>query len=76
MVQVHSKLKAQFEQDLPLIKLFEHPTIAAMGQFLSPDQNRAVDSPSIIDQVQERAARQKMARAKQRQGRKIRRRQG
>jgi amino acid adenylation domain-containing protein len=76
MVQVHSKLKAHFEQELPMIKLFEHPTIAAMGQFLSQGQNVTVDRSPKIDQVQDRAARQKMARAKQRQGRKTQRKQG
>jgi amino acid adenylation domain-containing protein len=76
MVQVHSKLKAQFEQDLPMIKLFEHPTIAAMGQFLSQGQNGTVDTSPKIDQVQDRAARQKMARAKQRQAGKLRRKRG
>jgi amino acid adenylation domain-containing protein len=71
MMQVHGKLKAQFEHDLPMIKLFEHPTIAAMGQFLSQGQNRTVDGSPRIDQVQDRAARQRMARAKKRQARKI-----
>jgi amino acid adenylation domain-containing protein len=75
MVQVHSKLKVHFEQELPMIKLFEHPTIAAMGQFLSQGQNGTVDRSPKIDQVQDRAARQKMARAKKRQGPKIRRKQ-
>jgi acyl carrier protein len=76
MVQVHSKLKAQFEQDLPMIKLFEHPTIATMGQFLSQGQNGTADRSPDVDQAQDRAARQKMARAKQRQGRNIRKEQG
>jgi amino acid adenylation domain-containing protein len=73
MVQLHSKLKAQFEQDLPMIKLFEYPTIAAMAQFFGQGHDGTSNRHSKREQIQNRAARQKMARTGQRQGRKIRR---
>jgi amino acid adenylation domain-containing protein/FkbM family methyltransferase len=76
MVQVHSKLKAQFDRDLPMVKLFEYPTIAAIAQFFGQGQNEASDSLSKQRQIQDRAARQKMARTRKRHQRKLRRKQG
>ena len=76
MVQVHSKLKAHFDQDLPMVKLFEYPTIAAMAQFFGQGQNEASDSLSKQRQIQDRAARQKKARTRKRHQRKLRRNQG
>ena len=79
MVRVHSKLKAHFDHDLPMVKLFEHPTIAAMAQFFTESQskNGASTKQALpqFDQAQNRANRQKMARDKQRKNRAARRNQ-
>ncbi|MEM7034196.1 MAG: amino acid adenylation domain-containing protein, partial [Chloroflexota bacterium] len=81
MVQVHNKLKAHFQQSFSMIKLFEYPTVAAMAQFFVTPQNEngaksngVVSTPQFTP-AQDRAARQKLARNKQRQARPARRRQ-
>ncbi len=76
MVQVHSKLKSHFDQDLPMVKLFEYPTIAAMAQFFGQDPIGTSDRVSKRQQIQDRVTRQKMARTRKRQQRKMRRKQG
>jgi acyl carrier protein len=76
MVQVHSRLKAQFDQDLSMANLFEYPTIAAMARFFGQDQNETSDRLSKRQQIHDRAARQKMARTRKRQQHKTRRKQG
>ena len=76
MVQVHSRLKAQFDQDLSMANLFEYPTIAAMARYFGQDQNETSDRLSKRQQVQDRAARQKMARSRKRHQHKTRRKQG
>ncbi|MBG1258986.1 non-ribosomal peptide synthetase [Nostoc commune] len=39
IVQIHSKLKKLFNQDLSITDLFEHPTISSLVKFLSPEKS-------------------------------------
>ncbi|MGJ5628680.1 non-ribosomal peptide synthetase [Nostoc sp. CALU 1950] len=39
IVQIHSKLKNLFNQDLSITDLFEHPTISSLVKFLSPEKS-------------------------------------
>ncbi len=39
IVQIHSKLRQLFNQDLSITDLFEHPTISSLVKFLSPEKS-------------------------------------
>jgi natural product biosynthesis luciferase-like monooxygenase protein len=62
MAQVHSQLRELLQRDLPLIKLLEHPTISALGKYLSHERG---EQPSF-QQSQDRAKKQKESREHQR----------
>lgn len=59
-LQVASQVQ-QLGIELPVVKLFQNPTIASLAKYLSPNQG---NQPSY-DQVQSRAQRQKAAHARQ-----------
>ncbi|MCY1078497.1 MupA/Atu3671 family FMN-dependent luciferase-like monooxygenase [Archangium lansingense] len=55
MVQVHTKLKTVLGQDLPLLKLLEHPTISALARHL---RQEPASGAAPVEAAQDRAKRQ------------------
>ena len=51
LVQIHSKLKNLFHQNLSITDLFEHPTISSLVKYLSQEQREQ----SSFDKSQNRA---------------------
>ncbi|RKG69030.1 LLM class flavin-dependent oxidoreductase [Corallococcus sp. CA054B] len=64
MVQVHTQLKPVLGQDLPLLKLLEHPTISALARFA---RQEPASSQSQVEAAQDRARRQLESLKRQRQ---------
>jgi acyl carrier protein len=68
MAQVHSHLVAELGRDIPMVEMFQHPTVSTLAKHLSQEQA----APRSLRNVQERAARQKEAISRQqRTGRKV-----
>jgi acyl-CoA synthetase (AMP-forming)/AMP-acid ligase II/acyl carrier protein len=65
VVQVQSRLREKLGNDLPVIKLFEYPTIRSLAQFLSEEKQES----SFSNRIQERSLKQKAAVARHRQWR-------
>ncbi len=63
MAQVHSQLREILQQDVPLIKLLEHPTISALAQYLR--QSHA--EPPSFERSRDRALKQVAGLKRQRQ---------
>jgi natural product biosynthesis luciferase-like monooxygenase protein len=63
MVQVHARIKAALLRDVPLVKLFEYPTISALASHLS-HQQPAVAGPA--EDQRTRGARQRESLLRQR----------
>jgi amino acid adenylation domain-containing protein len=63
LVQVHRKLCQELDLDLPVISLFQYPTLAALAAHLA---DRQPGQPSATQQARQRAARRKAAREKRR----------
>ncbi len=59
VVRVHTRLAQTLQREFPVTALFEHPTIAALARYLSPEE------PSLpaANPIQERARRQQAAAA-------------
>ncbi|MFL6335980.1 MAG: amino acid adenylation domain-containing protein [Pyrinomonadaceae bacterium] len=66
MVQVHSRLCAALGRDLPMVEMFQHPTVSALAAHLSLE---GPDAPNF-DEARRRAARQKGALSRHEQNRK------
>jgi precorrin-6B methylase 2/acyl carrier protein len=64
MAQVHAKLRELLQRDVPLLVLFQYPTISALARYLQGDANQ--DSQKLL-RSQERGRRQKEALSLQRQ---------
>jgi acyl-coenzyme A synthetase/AMP-(fatty) acid ligase/acyl carrier protein len=64
LVQVHRKLRARLERDMPVIRLFQYPTVAALAGQLA--DHEAGEQVSATQQAQERVARRKASREKRR----------
>lgn len=63
IVQIHHRLKQHLHRDIPLISLFQYPTIDTLAQFLGAQDTRATaQQQSVLD----RAARQRAAFAQRR----------
>jgi hypothetical protein len=63
IVQIHHRLKQHLHRDIPLISLFQYPTIDTLAQFLGAQDSRATArQQSVVD----RAARQRAAFAQRR----------
>ncbi|MCA9970366.1 MAG: hypothetical protein KC425_09125, partial [Anaerolineales bacterium] len=64
LAQVHSRLQQQLQIELPIISLFQHPTISALAKHLSqaPEEDQAAQQ----EQIRDRAERQKAALARRR----------
>ncbi|MEO8425664.1 MAG: phosphopantetheine-binding protein, partial [Verrucomicrobiota bacterium] len=61
IVQVHTKLKEQLKKEIAVTTLFQYPTIAALGKYLSEGANARIN----LQEVQDRALRQKLVLARQ-----------
>lgn len=59
-LQVVVQVQQELGIDLPVVKLFQHPTISGLANYLSPNQG----SQKSYDKVQSRAQRQKAAHAR------------
>jgi hypothetical protein len=67
LMQVQGKLRRLLEREIPIVDLFRHPTVAALGRHLRDGDERteAVVAGAGIEQLQ--ANRQRMDRLQQRQ---------
>lgn len=63
MAQVHSQLREIFKRDMPLIKMFEHPTISSLALFLSREQSEQ----NTFKQSYDRALKQREGLKRQKQ---------
>jgi aryl carrier-like protein len=63
MVQVHARLKEVLGQELPLLKLLEHPTISALARHLRQEPG----TKAVTEAAQDRAKRQLESLKRQRQ---------
>jgi acyl carrier protein len=57
VVKVQALLQEHFARELPMVTLFQYPTVAALAQHLGPGQA----APSVLEASQTRAERQKAA---------------
>jgi amino acid adenylation domain-containing protein len=57
MVKVHAELRAAFNQDLSIVELFKHPTVASLAQYFA---NLNTQRPNL-QKVHERAERRRQA---------------
>ena len=55
LTQIHAKLCLALKEDLPIVRFFEHPTIAALAEFLASGKQASLPN------VHERATRQRAA---------------
>lgn len=62
MARVHHELKEKLQRDFPIVKMLEHPTIAALAQHL----NQGPAESASFRSSQDRAEKQKESRARQR----------
>ncbi|MDF5719774.1 MAG: amino acid adenylation domain-containing protein [Rhizonema sp. PD37] len=63
IAQVHSQLQELLPQDLSMIELLEHPTINSLAKHLSEGKDAQLE----VEQVRDRAGKQKQARNRQKQ---------
>ena len=61
MLQIHRRLCAKFQRELPIVSLFQHPTIRSLAGFLS---GKPAAVPALSD-IQDRAAKARAAIARQ-----------
>ncbi|MFY2558179.1 amino acid adenylation domain-containing protein [Corallococcus terminator] len=55
--QVHHTLQEELKRDIPLVQLFQHPTIRSLASYLSRGQESSTD----LQRIQERIKKQKQA---------------
>ncbi len=60
-VKVHTQLSQALQREFPLTALFEHPTVATLARYLSPET--ATPPPAAANAIQDRARRQQQAAA-------------
>jgi amino acid adenylation domain-containing protein len=46
LVDVHGRLEAAFGRTIPMVALFNHPTVQSLAAYLSPDDERAAGGPA------------------------------
>lgn len=61
LVQVHVRLREEFESNISLIDMFRNPTVRALSKFLNSTK-QAADDTSAYDRAQNRAARRRRSR--------------
>lgn len=59
-VKVHTKLSQALQREFPVTALFEHPTIATLARYLSPEAETS-SNPAAANPIQDRARRQQQA---------------
>jgi acyl carrier protein len=62
IIQVHSKLRDLLNQDLPIVKMFEYPTIHALSQYIGQGQ----EHHPALEQSSERAEARRASRRRRR----------
>jgi hypothetical protein len=55
ILRVHKRLRSAYDGNLPVVKLFEHPTVASLATFMG----EAVEQPSALQKAEERARRKR-----------------
>jgi amino acid adenylation domain-containing protein len=60
LVDLHTKLRDEFDSDLAIVDLFQYPTVETQADFLTQPR-RAAESRQVQKQAQLRAARQRQA---------------
>jgi acyl-coenzyme A synthetase/AMP-(fatty) acid ligase/acyl carrier protein len=61
LIQVQTRLQEVFDREIPVVELFKYPTIAALAEYLSERGKDHEEEASTIQQIQDRANRQKEA---------------
>ena len=59
MLRVHARLCAKLDRTIPIVKLFQHPTIRAIARYLEGGRETVTSIPAI----QDRAAKARAAQA-------------
>ncbi|MCB9100063.1 MAG: amino acid adenylation domain-containing protein [Anaerolineales bacterium] len=68
LAQVHGKLQQQLGFDLPIVRLFQYPTISTLAKFLSQERSNGEEARKASQQqIQQKAHQQRAALARQRQ---------
>jgi acyl carrier protein len=67
-VKIQSRLSKELQRQIPLLKLFQYPTVSSLAQFLTEDQQSQSQS---LEQNQDWADRRKQALRRQRQNRSL-----
>lgn len=62
LVAVHRRMRSALELDIPLVKLFQYPTISSLARYLEGDSGEE----SVASAAQDRARKQREALARQR----------
>jgi amino acid adenylation domain-containing protein len=57
LIRAHVKLREAFDKDLPVVMMFQNPTVNALAQFLSRESTRPDALGEIDERVERRAAR-------------------
>jgi amino acid adenylation domain-containing protein len=52
LIQVHGKLRLELNRDVPIVKLFQHPTIRSLAGFLSRETDDAAPHQKIQQRIQ------------------------
>jgi amino acid adenylation domain-containing protein len=64
LMQVHHQLRARLEIDIPIVTLFQHPTVASLAAVLAARGAGGPAAPVVDAAVTDRAARQRAAAAR------------
>ncbi len=61
MVEVRTRLRKNLDKNVPVVELFQHPTIAALAEHLSPKTSSEGSGKSRLEKIRESAKRQARA---------------
>ena len=64
LMQVHHQLRVKLDFDIPIVTLFQHPTIASLSEVLAARGTGGTAAPAVDTAVTDRAARQRAAAAR------------
>lgn len=67
LMRVHQRLREQMAQEVPIVALFQHPTVGALSTFLARKDSAAARQDDLLgkESVQDRAQRQRDAMLRQ-----------
>jgi polyketide synthase PksJ len=51
IIRVNSRLKEAFQRDIPVVTMFNYPTITSLSRYLSHEQGAAVEEVSTVDRT-------------------------